>query len=65
MRTLNLDGGGAANQDRSIQPSAIVENPVLVVAKTANPAGPVSAGTNIGFDITVTNSGPGTATAPK
>jgi uncharacterized repeat protein (TIGR01451 family) len=63
MRTLNLDGGGAANQDRSIQPSAIVENPVLVVAKTANPAGPVSAGTNIGFDITVTNSGPGTATA--
>jgi hypothetical protein len=25
MRTLNLDGGGAANQDRSIQPSAIVQ----------------------------------------
>ena len=24
MRTLNLDGGGARNQDRSIQPSAIV-----------------------------------------
>ncbi|HEX5077086.1 MAG TPA: hypothetical protein VFW03_28005 [Gemmatimonadaceae bacterium] len=63
MRTLNLDGGGAANQDRSIQPSAIVENPTLAITKTANPAGPVSAGTTIGFDITVTNNGPGTATA--
>jgi len=63
MRTLNLDGGGAANQDRSIQPSAIVQNPTLTIAKTANPAGPVSAGTNIGFDISVTNNGPGTATA--
>src|SRR5206468_3989305 len=24
MRSLNLDGGGASNQDRSLQPSAIV-----------------------------------------
>ena len=52
MRTLNLDGGGAANQDRSIQPSALVEDPTLSIVKTANPVGPVSAGTNIGFDIT-------------
>jgi uncharacterized repeat protein (TIGR01451 family)/fimbrial isopeptide formation D2 family protein len=31
------------------------------VTKTANPAGPVSAGDDIGFDITVTNNGTGTA----
>jgi uncharacterized repeat protein (TIGR01451 family)/fimbrial isopeptide formation D2 family protein len=32
------------------------------IAKTANPAGPVSAGDEIGFDVTVTNSGTGAAT---
>ena len=31
------------------------------IAKVANPAGPVSAGDSIGFDITVTNTGTGTA----
>ena len=31
------------------------------IAKVANPAGPVSAGDTIGFDITVTNTGTGTA----
>ena len=31
------------------------------IAKVANPAGPVSAGDPIGFDITVTNTGTGTA----
>ncbi|MEX0983448.1 MAG: CARDB domain-containing protein [Actinomycetota bacterium] len=35
--------------------------PGLQVDKTANPAGPVSAGQNIGFDLTVTNNGPGKA----
>jgi uncharacterized repeat protein (TIGR01451 family)/fimbrial isopeptide formation D2 family protein len=34
---------------------------VIEITKTANPAGPVSAGDAIGFDITVTNSGDGTA----
>ena len=33
------------------------------IVKTANPVGPVSAGADIGFDITVTNSGDGAATA--
>ena len=33
------------------------------ITKTANPAGPVSAGADIGFDITVNNSGDGAATA--
>ena len=33
----------------------------LVITKTANPVGPVSAGTNIGFDLEVKNNGPGAA----
>jgi hypothetical protein len=41
MRTLNLDGGGARNQDRSIQPSAIVgELPPAVVVPTPRPTPP-------------------------
>jgi hypothetical protein len=40
MRTLNLDGGGARNQDRSIQPSAVVgEMPPAVVVPTPTPPG--------------------------
>ena len=35
--------------------------PDLAIDKTANPAGPVSAGDQIGFDITVSNDGEGTA----
>jgi uncharacterized repeat protein (TIGR01451 family)/fimbrial isopeptide formation D2 family protein len=34
----------------------------IAIDKTANPVGPVNAGDEIGFDITVTNSGNGTAT---
>ena len=34
----------------------------IAITKTANPAGPVSAGDTVGFDITVTNDGAGTAT---
>ncbi|TMD90411.1 MAG: DUF11 domain-containing protein, partial [Chloroflexi bacterium] len=33
----------------------------IMITKTANPAGPVSSGDSIGFDIVVTNNGPGTA----
>jgi uncharacterized repeat protein (TIGR01451 family) len=33
----------------------------IAITKTANPVGPVSAGDDIGFDITVTSSGDGTA----
>ena len=39
MRTLNLDGGGARNQDRSIQPSAIVGE--LPPAPTPRPSSPL------------------------
>ena len=42
MRTLNLDGGGARNQDRSIQPSAIVgELPPAAPAPTPRSSLPV------------------------
>ena len=34
----------------------------VTIVKDANPVGPVSAGDDIGFDITVTNNGDGTAT---
>jgi hypothetical protein len=47
MRTLNLDGGGARNQDRSIQPSAVFGelppfalNPTPTPPSAANPAPP-------------------------
>ena len=61
MRTLNLDGGGGANQDRSIQPSALVPPPVLTLTKVAD-ATSLSAGSQIGFTITVANTGSGGAT---
>jgi uncharacterized repeat protein (TIGR01451 family) len=50
------DGGGSSTA------TVTVQCPNLSITKTANPAGPVSAGTSIGFDITVSNAGPGTAT---
>lgn len=63
MRTQQLDGAGNKNQDRSIQPSAIVvvPPPSITLNKIANPTGPVSAGGTIGFDITVAN---GTSAGP-
>jgi len=62
MRTQDLDGiAGNKNQDRSIQPSAIVvENPDISVTKVADDA-TIDAGDQAGFTITVTNNGPGDA----
>jgi hypothetical protein len=40
MRTLNLDGGGARNQDRSIQPSAVVGELPPAVTATPRPSSP-------------------------
>jgi hypothetical protein len=65
MRTLNLDGGGAANQDRSIQPSALPDNtptPTATVTNTAtntptNTPTPTNTATN-----TATNTPTNTAT---
>src|SRR5258706_2985150 len=60
MRTQNLDGSGNKNQDRSIQPSALVQLPALAITKTADAAS-VSAGDSIGFTVTITNTGTGAA----
>jgi len=56
MRTQQLDGSGNKNQDRSIQPGAIVPLPGLTIVKTAD-SSTVPAGDPIGFTITVTNTG--------
>jgi uncharacterized repeat protein (TIGR01451 family) len=69
MRTQNLTENvgpnqvvaGNKNQDRSIQPSAIVvESPNLSITKTPD-ASTVNAGDSVKFTITVSNSGPGVA----
>ena len=61
MRTQQLDGAGNKNQDRSIQPSALVAEPVLQITKT--PATQtVDAGQPFSWTVTLTNGGPGTAT---
>jgi uncharacterized repeat protein (TIGR01451 family) len=62
MRTQNLDGTGNKNQDRSIQPSALVQLPALEITKVADAAS-VSAGDPIGFTVTVTNTGAGSASS--
>jgi len=61
MRTLNLNGGGAANQDRSIQPSALAGAPGLEILKEADDA-LVDAGSQVGYTITVNNTGTANAT---
>jgi hypothetical protein len=49
MRTLNLDGGGARNQDRSIQPSAVVgEMPPFALNPTPAPAPTPPPGSSVG-----------------
>ena len=61
MRTQQLDNSGNKNQDRSIQPSALVSNPVLQITKT--PATQtVDAGQSFSWTLTLTNGGPGSAT---
>jgi uncharacterized repeat protein (TIGR01451 family) len=62
MRTQNLDGTGNKNQDRSIQPSALVQLPALEITKVADAAS-VSAGDPIRFTVTVTNTGAGSASS--
>src|SRR5207302_1333781 len=63
--TVSNTATGAASNDGSATSTAsvAVQCPNLSITKTANPVGPVSAGDSIGFDITVSNAGPGTAHA--
>ena len=54
----NYVAGSHTDADRE----CFVVNPATIdITKVANPAGPVNAGDPIGFDITVTNAGTGTA----
>jgi len=66
MRTQQLQttGGKSAgnkNQDRSIQPSALIQPPDVSLTKVADST-TVSAGSQIGFTIQVKNNGAGDAT---
>jgi uncharacterized repeat protein (TIGR01451 family) len=51
---------GASHSNNSTE-CFTVAPATIDITKSANPAGPVSAGDEIGFDITVTNTGDGTA----
>ncbi|MFL5725157.1 MAG: isopeptide-forming domain-containing fimbrial protein [Chloroflexota bacterium] len=51
----------AASHTNATTECFTVAPPTIDITKTANPAGPVSAGDQIGFDITVTNTGTTTA----
>src|SRR5207302_5039451 len=61
--TVSNTATGAASKDGQDTATASVEVQCanIAIAKTANPAGPVSSGDSIGFDIVVSNNGPGTA----
>jgi uncharacterized repeat protein (TIGR01451 family) len=61
MRTQQLDDSGNKNQDRSIQPAAIILPPSLTINKTADHS-TVNAGEPIGYVVTLHNSGAGDAT---
>jgi uncharacterized repeat protein (TIGR01451 family) len=60
MRTQQLDNSSNKNQDRSIQPSAIVPLPGLEITKTAS-SSQVSPGDTFTYTITVANTGSATA----
>jgi uncharacterized repeat protein (TIGR01451 family) len=55
-------GTGTYVSDGGFEEWKVRKAPAISIVKTANPVGPVSAGTDIGFDITVSNTGAGDAT---
>ncbi len=55
-------GTGGYTSDGGFEEWKVRKTPNVSIVKTANPTGPVSAGTNIGFDITVSNTGVADAT---
>lgn len=56
------NGTGGWTSDGGFEEWKVRKTPNVSILKTANPVGPVNAGDNIGFDITITNSGVETAT---
>jgi uncharacterized repeat protein (TIGR01451 family) len=50
------------NSDGGFEEWKVRKAPNVSIVKTANPVGPVNAGSNIGFDITVSNTGAADAT---
>jgi hypothetical protein len=64
MRTQNFDDGGASNQDRSIQPTALVADPDVSIAKTNDTSDSVAVGGSFNWTLTLTvTNGPTTAVA--
>ena len=55
-------GTGTYVSDGGFEEWKVRKAPNVGIVKTANPVGPVSAGTDIGFDITVSNTGAAEAT---
>ena len=55
-------GTGTYVSDGGFEEWKVRKTPNVGIVKKANPVGPVSAGTNIGFDITVSNTGVADAT---
>jgi uncharacterized repeat protein (TIGR01451 family) len=60
--TANNEGTGTITNNNSANASVTVQCPDVRVQKVANPVGPVSAGDLIGFDVTLSNIGTGSAT---
>ena len=60
--TTGAFGTGAYTSDGGFEEWKVKKVPNVHILKTANPVGPVSAGTNIGFDITISNTGAADAT---
>ncbi len=71
MRTQFLDGGGASNEDRSIQPSALVPGSSITVIKNTVPDNvedfvfQPSAGVNGGISFILDDDGPGGSATPS
>ena len=55
--TAGANGTGTYVSDGGFEEWKVRKASNVSIVKTANPVGPVSAGTNIGFDITVSNTG--------
>jgi uncharacterized repeat protein (TIGR01451 family) len=60
--TAGNAGTGGYSSDGGFEEWKVRKAPSVSIVKTANPVGPVSAGTAIGFDITVSNTGAADAT---